>query len=100
MARIGIMVEFRIKPGHWETFDSRIRAHAQRTLDSEPGCQRFDVFQPLAEDGTPDHAKIMLCEVYDDMAAFDVHRAKPRHPDMADTASMLEGRVLTICELA
>jgi quinol monooxygenase YgiN len=68
-------------------------------LESEPGCQRFDVFQPLTDAGAPDHARIMLCEVYDDMAAFELHRAKPRHPDMAETASMLDGRVLTICEL-
>ena len=100
MARIGIMVTFRIKPGSWAAFNTHIRAHAARTLKEEPGCQRFDVLQPLGEDGSPDHGRIMLCEIYDDMAAFDVHRHAPRMAGVGDASKPhLEGRELTICEL-
>jgi quinol monooxygenase YgiN len=101
MSRIGIMVEFRIKPGRWTDFDAHIRAHAARTLADEPGCERFDVFQPLKDDGTADESRIMLCEVYADRAAFDAHRASPRMPSVgAKSAEMLDGRALTICALS
>lgn len=99
MARIGIMVEFRIKPGQWAAFNTAIRAHARRTLDSEPGCLQFDVFQPRTKENAPDHSLVMLCEMYADMAAFDIHRTKPRHPDMAAAMELLEGRKLTICDV-
>ncbi len=100
MPRIAIMVEFRIKHGLWGDFDAHIRDHAARTLAEEPGCERFDVLQPLNEDGSPDLTRIMLCEVYTDRAAFDAHRAGPRMPGVgARSAPLLEGRVLTICEM-
>ncbi len=100
MARIGIMVDFRIKPGSWAAFNTHIRAHASRTLQEEPGCERFDVLQPLGDDGKPDHGRIMLCEVYNDMAAFDAHRRNPRMPSVAEGSKpLLDGRELTICEL-
>ncbi len=100
MARIGIMVTFTVKPGSWAAFDSHIRAHASRTLQEEPGCERFDVLQPLTEDGKPDHSRIMLCEVYKDMAAFDAHRNNPRMASVgAGSKPLLDGRELTICTM-
>ena len=100
MAKIGIMVTFHIKPGSWAAFDAHIRAHAARSLKEDPGCERFDVFQPLGEDGKPDHKRIMLCEVYADMASFEAHRDAPRMAaNGAVSKPMLEGRELAICEL-
>ena len=46
MARVAIVVEFNIKPGQHAAFDRLIREHARKTLDEEPGCQRFCFFQP------------------------------------------------------
>ena len=60
MARICIIVDFRIKPGHYDAFNAHIRAHAAATLAEEPGCLTFDVTQPLTEDGAPDKRRIML----------------------------------------
>ena len=100
MARIGIIVEFTIKPGCWAAFDAHIRAHAAATLAEEPGCERFDVLQPLGADGAPDHSQIMLCEIYRDSAASDAHRANPRMPSVgAGSAPLLDGRKLTVCAL-
>jgi quinol monooxygenase YgiN len=100
MAKIAIIVEFRVKPGCWEDFSAHIRDHAARTLAEEAGCERFDVLQPLNDDGSPDHARVMLCEVYADRAAFDTHRAGPRMPAVgARSAPLLDGRALTICAL-
>jgi (4S)-4-hydroxy-5-phosphonooxypentane-2,3-dione isomerase len=100
MARICIIVDFRIKPGHWEAFNAHIRTHAAATLAEEPGCLTFDVTQPLTEDGTPDESRIMLVEIYKDQAAFDIHRKGPRMPSVAaGSKPLLDGRVLTVCQM-
>ena len=100
MSRIGIFVEFTPKPGCFDAFNTHIRTHAAATLAEEPGCERFDVLQPLNKDGTPDTSKILLVEVYKDMAAFDAHRANPRMPIVAEgTGPLIDGRKLTICAM-
>jgi len=100
MPRIGIIVEFTIKPGHWAAFNTHIRDHAAKTLAEEAGCERFDVLQPLDADGKPDHRRIMLCEIYRDHAAFEAHRRNPRMPGVGATSKpLLDDRVLTVCEL-
>jgi autoinducer 2-degrading protein len=100
MPRIGIIVEFTIKPGNWAAFNAHIRDHAAKTLAEEAGCERFDVLQPLDADGKHDEGRIMLCEIYRDHAAFDTHRNNPRMPGVGATSKpMLDHRVLTVCEL-
>jgi (4S)-4-hydroxy-5-phosphonooxypentane-2,3-dione isomerase len=47
MPKIAIAVEFKIKEGQHAAFDAIIREHARLTLQEEPGCERFDVLQPL-----------------------------------------------------
>jgi quinol monooxygenase YgiN len=100
MSRISIVVTFTIKPGSEAAFNAHMRAHAAATLAEEPGCERFDVLQPLHEDGSPDSGKLMLVEVYKDMEAVRAHRANPRMPIVgAGSAPLLEGRELVICRL-
>jgi quinol monooxygenase YgiN len=100
LARIGIIVEFHIKPGYFAAFNAHIRDHASRTLAEEEGCERFDVLQPLTPEGAPDETKLMLCEVYRDAAAFEVHRNGPRMPSVGERSKpMLDGRVLTMCAM-
>jgi quinol monooxygenase YgiN len=101
MARVGIIVEFTIKPGHWAAFDAHIRDHAARTLAEEEGCERFDVLQPVDATGARDESRIILCEVYRDMAAVTIHRNGPRMPGVGERSKpMLDGRKLTMCDLA
>ena len=101
MPRIAITVEFTVKPGCWDAFNTHIRTHAAKTLAEEPGCERFDVLQPLNEDGTPDHSRIHLVEVYRDMEAVEAHRANPRMPSVGEgLRPLLDGRKLTLCEIA
>lgn len=101
MPRICIVVEFTPKPGCHEAFAAHIRAHAKATLAEEPGCQAFDVMQALNDDGTPDPTKIVLVEIYADMAAVEAHRANPRMPKVAEgSKSLLDGRRLTLCAMA
>ncbi len=100
MARIAVVVEFRIRPGQHAAFDAIIREHARLTQQEEPGCERFDVLQPLAKGGAKDEARIMLCEVYRDRAAFDEHGRNPRLAKVRDAYSpLIEARSLTLCEM-
>ena len=100
MPRVAIVVEFNLKPGQHAAFDRIIREHARKTLEEEPGCERFDVLQPVGRDGTPDEARVMLCEVYRDQAAVDAHGKNPRLGAVRDTyAPMIENRRLTLCAM-
>ncbi len=98
MPRIAILVSVQIKPGCHAAYAAHIRKHAADTLREEPGCRAFQVLQPLAQDGTPDESRIALYELYEDMAAFDAHRANPRLPIVrAGAAPLIEGQTLTVC---
>ena len=100
MARIGIIVEFRIKQGNHAAFDAIIREHARLTQQEEPGCERFDVLQPMGKGGVRDESRIMLCEVYRDQAAVEAHGKNPRLATVRDAyAPLIEGRTLTMCEM-
>ena len=101
MPKIAIVVEYHVKPGSFAAFDAHIRDHAAKTLAEEPGCERFDVLQPMTPAGTPDETRMMLFELYRDQAAFDAHRSGARLPKVAEIAGpMLDLRKLTICETA
>jgi quinol monooxygenase YgiN len=100
MPKVAIHVEFRPKPGSHAAFDALIREHARLTLAEEPGCERFDVLQPLNADGKRDESRIMLVEVYAGQEAVKAHVANPRMPKVREAyAPLIEGRVLTMCEL-
>ena len=84
MPKIAIHVEFRPHPGSHAAFDTLIREHARLTQAEEPGCERFDVLQPLNADGSKDEGRIMLVEVYTDRAAvsythLDVYKRQLEH---------------------
>jgi quinol monooxygenase YgiN len=100
MPKVAIHVEFRPKPGQHAAFDALIREHARLTLQEEPGCERFEVLQPLKSDGTKDEGRIMLVEVYRDQDAVKAHVANPRMPTVREVYTpMIETRILTMCEL-
>ena len=100
MPRIGIIVSFRLKPGSWEKFDAIIREHARRTREEEPGCERFEAFQPVTAEGALDKGRFMVCEVYRDQAALDAHIKNPRLAVVRKNyADLVESRELTICHL-
>ncbi|HEX3347581.1 MAG TPA: putative quinol monooxygenase [Acetobacteraceae bacterium] len=98
--KVAIVVEFRAKPGMAREFEAHIRDHAARTLAEEPGCERFDVLQPLKQDGMPDLGRILLFELYSSHAAFDAHRDNPRMKEVGPRgAELIESRVLHRCEV-
>ncbi|MBS7788553.1 antibiotic biosynthesis monooxygenase [Roseococcus sp. SDR] len=99
MAKIALVVEFKLKPGAHAAFDAIIRDHAAGTLSDEPGCERFDVLQPGSKEG-PDLSRVMLYEVYADDAAFKAHTQNPRLArTRAAYESLIEDRTIHICKL-
>ncbi|HYZ31654.1 MAG TPA: putative quinol monooxygenase [Crenalkalicoccus sp.] len=99
MAKTGIVVDFRIRPGQHAAFDAIIRDHARKTLAEEPGCERFEVFQPV-NNGVPDLSRLMLVEVFRDQAAFEEHGRNPRLAEVRQAyAPMIEARTLHVCTL-
>lgn len=99
MAKIALVVEFKLKPGAHAAFDAIIRDHAAGTLADEPGCERFDVLQPGSKEG-PDLSRVMLYEVYADDAAFKAHTLNPRLArTRAAYESLIEDRSIHICRL-
>ena len=69
--RLVILVEFELHPGKEPEFRQLVLENAAASLRDEPGCSLFDVLTP--EGGPSD--RIVLYEIYDDAAAFDVRRA-------------------------
>jgi len=99
MARIGIIVEFHMEESNHAAFTSIISEHARLTKAEEPGCQQFDVLQPMSK-GEPDRTKVMLVEVYADDAAFKAHGDNPRLARVRDSyASLISGRTLSLCTM-
>lgn len=95
MSQIAIVVEFHVKPDQRQAFEKIIREHAAKSLETEPGCKRFDVMIPRKEDG-----RVLLCEVYEDEAAFKAHSEMPRLAEVRNAyKDMITDRSLTICTL-
>ena len=68
----GILATIRIKPDQRDQFLATIRETALSSVNSEPGCLRFDVFQDLADEN-----RYILYEVYTSEDAFHEHLATP-----------------------
>lgn len=69
--KIALMVEFGVKPERRADFLDLMRSHARMTLDSEPGCEIFDVLDPSSVESEAD--KVFLYELYTDAAALEAH---------------------------
>ena len=93
-----ITVEFTLKPGMMAEFRRLIDQNALDSCRDEPGCQKFDVLAPLAQDD-----RIFLYEIYDNRAAFELHLKTP-HFDLFNRKSadmVLSKRVVEyhlVCE--
>ena len=88
-----IIVEFTITPGEMPRFMPLMLENAERSLQDEPGCRRFDVL--TGEDG-----RVILYEIYDDEPAFQAHCRSP-HFHRFDAASkpLVTGKRIERCTL-
>ncbi len=65
-----VIAELAIKPDRLAAFVELACAFAAECLVLEPGCRQF---QTVQLDTSPGH--VLFFETYDDVAAFDAHRA-------------------------
>jgi (4S)-4-hydroxy-5-phosphonooxypentane-2,3-dione isomerase len=70
MSKIALVVKFKAAEGRKQALIEGLKGHAQRSLDNEDGCVRFDVLIPRGGD-----ADVMLYELYENQASFDLHSA-------------------------
>lgn len=86
-----VLVEFVLHPGAEGQFLPLMRAQAANSLALEKACQVFDIWTASDQPG-----KVLLYEVYDDRAAFDLHLASAHFHsfDAAVVALVAQKRVV------
>jgi len=90
MAKFAIVATFDIAAGRMDEFLPLLLAHRDRCLKDEPGTLRFDVLRPRNEENKVMLYKVMLYEVYEDDAAFQIHWNGPSVARMrAETTEMV-----------
>ena len=72
MPKLAIIGEIDAAPGRRDQLISLLMAHGARCLKDEPGTVHFEVLASREDD-----TKVLTYEVYQDDAAFDVHRNGP-----------------------
>ena len=98
MSGFVVMVDFQLKPGTRPAFRALVDANARASVESEASCRRFDVVEP---GGRPDH--VLLYEIYDDRAAFDLHLTSGHYRSFeAASEALCTGKTVTtgtlVCE--
>jgi quinol monooxygenase YgiN len=69
-----VSVKFSLKPEFVDRFVEISLGDAKGSVQNEPGCFRFDVFQD-----EEDPCTVCFYEVYKDDAAFEAHRQMPHY---------------------
>jgi (4S)-4-hydroxy-5-phosphonooxypentane-2,3-dione isomerase len=93
--RFAIVATFDVAHGRMDEFLPLLLAHRDRCLKDEPGTLRFEVLRPRTEEN-----KVLLYEVYEDDAAFQVHWNGPSVARMrAESIGMVEKLTGTRCSL-
>ena len=87
-----VIVDFQLKPGARSAFRVLVDANARASVGSEAACRRFDVVEP---EGRPDC--VLLYEIYDDRAAFDLHLAAHHYRSFeAASEGLCTGKTVTL----
>lgn len=94
MPKFALWVEFDVKPSQLDAFLAAARDDANGSVIHEPGCRRFDILRNAER---PAH--VCFYEVYDDEAAFLVHRETPHFKRYANTIEpMVEAKTVTLLD--
>jgi quinol monooxygenase YgiN len=72
MPQLALIGRIEVAPGSLEKMLPLLAAHRDRCLRDEPGTLKFEVLRPRDEENV-----ILVYELYQDDAAFDVHRNGP-----------------------
>jgi (4S)-4-hydroxy-5-phosphonooxypentane-2,3-dione isomerase len=84
MSGFVVTVDFQLKPGVRAAFRTLVDANARASCATEAACRRFDVIEP---EDRPD--TVLLYEVYDDRAGFDLHLASDHYRAFAAASEAL-----------
>ena len=79
---IAICVDFEIDPTKFDAFLSIIQKNASESVANEVGCYQFDILQDLQNP-----TKIFLYELYDDAAAFNLHKQSSHYLEFNKASS-------------
>jgi (4S)-4-hydroxy-5-phosphonooxypentane-2,3-dione isomerase len=72
MLKLAVIGTIDTAPGRRDEVLAALKAHKDRVLKHEPGTLKFEILVPQEDD-----ARILLFEVYQDDATFELHRTKP-----------------------
>lgn len=93
MSKLALMVEITLNPGRKPAFLERVRVHADRCLEREPGCLSFTIMTPAEDSDT-----VFLCEIYANQSAIDHHLGTDYMAQyMEDTKPMIASRSRRLC---
>ena len=79
---ITICVDFEVDPASLELFLPIMQKNASESLANEVGCHQFDILQ---DPQSP--TKIFLYELYDDAAAFELHKQTSHYLEFNQASS-------------
>ncbi len=86
MSQFAIFVDFALEDGSFDRFNSCVLENAEKSVNLEAGCHRFDV---LIADG--EQSRVVLYKIFDDAAAFEAHQ-RTRHFQQFDADTQGLGR--------
>lgn len=90
-----IVVDLVVDDAALPRFMPLMQANAAASLAEEPGCRRFDICVDQSN-----KAQILLYEIYDDAAAFDLHLASPHFLSFdAETRDMVRSKTVRRLDL-
>ncbi len=96
MAKLAIVATLEVAPGRREELLPLLLAHRARCRKDEPGTLQFDILVPRDDEG-----KVVVYEVYQDDAAFDLHFHGPSTTRLrSESAGMIAKLRATKCTLA
>ena len=79
---LAVCVDFEIDPASLDAFLTIMQKNASDSLANEVGCHQFDITQD-----PQNPSKIFLYELYDDAAAFDLHKKASHYLEFNQLAS-------------
>jgi autoinducer 2-degrading protein len=79
---LAVCVDFEVDPASLDAFLTIMQKNASDSLANEVGCHQFDITQDLQNP-----TKIFLYELYDDAAAFDLHKKVSHYLEFNQLAS-------------
>jgi quinol monooxygenase YgiN len=94
MGKLAIIATIKTASGKRDEYLKHLKAHAERSLSTEPGTLKFEILVPQKQADT-----VMLYELYASPEAFEVHRTGASLQQMKrDTEELQASLVGVFCD--